>query len=361
MASPKVLAFINPAVSTGNVGDLFIVDSLKRIVACDRDQSFDVDPREPVDDSVIDRINREADAAIICGTNLWYRRMVKRRRWTFSLEQLRRIKVPIIPLGVGTTRHFDEADDGFEPQTLAQLRHIHAGCAVGSARDVRTAEALAKVGIRNVAMTGCPTLFRSLKPRWELRRNDSSNRVVVTVRKGAARNVRELIRQLEARGLEPVIAAQQDPDLAFRRRTWPGFRKPVRTLYTYDIKPYLDLVEGSRGAIGWRLHGNMLHLAHGNPAILCSNCSRGDSFCETFGLPRTPSPDGVTLPPAQIAETIDRLLDPVTFAALPGRYGQYRAAMARFLEANGLEHNLRDDDATPVCRALGTKSVAVTC
>src|SRR5918997_3620864 len=106
----SVIAFINPAVSTENVGDLFIVDSLKRILVHDRTRSFDVDPRKPIPRDTIDRINREADAAVICGTNLWYRRMPKPGRWMFGAEDLKQIRVPIVPFGVGTTRHFDDAD-----------------------------------------------------------------------------------------------------------------------------------------------------------------------------------------------------------------------------------------------------------
>ena len=335
----SVIAFINPAVSTENVGDLFIVDSLKRILDHDRDHSFDVDPRKPITRQAIDRINAEADAAVICGTNLWYKRMPKPGRWTFSLDDLNAIRVPVVPLGVGTTRHADD-DNDFEPETLAQLRRIHESCAVGSARDWRTAEVLNAAGIRNVSMTGCPTLYRSLAPAWRLRgRPAGARKVVVTVRKGAARNVRRLLKVLTGRGLEPVIAAQQDPD-NFLARPIPLIRKAWPTLYRYDMKPYADLVDEAVGAIGWRLHGNMIHLAHGNPAILFSNCSRGESFCETFGLPRVPSPDHVDLPDGRVEEMVDRLLDPATFAALPARYAEHRATMARFIEANGLRHNL---------------------
>ena len=163
----SVIAFINPSVSTENVGDLFIVDAIKRIIIHDRARSFDVDPRKPVSRETIDRINREADAAVICGTNLWYKRMSKPGRWMFTLDDLRAIKVPIIPVGVGTTRH-DGDDNGFEPATLRQIEHIHGSCAMGATRDIRTAEALAAAGISNVAMTGCPTLFRSLAPIWRL-------------------------------------------------------------------------------------------------------------------------------------------------------------------------------------------------
>jgi polysaccharide pyruvyl transferase WcaK-like protein len=341
-----VIAFINPAVSTENVGDLFIVDSLKKILVHDPEHSFDVDPRRPITERDIARMN-EADAAVIAGTNLWYRRMPKPGRWMFSLNDLEQIKTPIIPFGVGTTRHSDD-DHGFEPETEAQIKYIHQSCTVGSARDWRTAEVLNKAGIDNVAMTGCPTLFRSLEPHWKVNRRAGVKKVVVTVRKGQARNVKSLLKQLQARDLEPVIAAQQDGDnfLAKPMPVLPFLRPAVTTLYRYDIQPYLRLLEESVGAIGWRLHGNMIHLAHGNPAILFSNCSRGESFCQSFGLPRVPCPDHTRLEDGKIAEMIDALLDPGTFTALPGHYAEHRATMARFLDANALPHNLRGAPST---------------
>lgn len=348
----SVIAFINPAVSTRNVGDLFITDSLKRIVRHDRARSFDVDPRKPISRDTIDRINREADAAIICGTNLWYRHMPKRGRWMLSLDDLRAIQVPIIPFGVGTTRHSDD-DNDFEPETRAQIEHIHASCAMGAARDVRTAEVLDRAGIRNVAMTGCPTLFRSLAPIWRLRhRKRNLKKIVVTVRKGAAKNVYKLLKQLTSRGLEPVIAAQEENDRGLSGLPLPLVGRAWPTVYQYDVRPYIDLIDQSIGAIGWRLHGNMLHLAHGNPAILFSNCSRGESFCDAFGLPRISSPDHVELSDDLIGKMIDALLDPATFSNLPNRYAEHRGAMARFLEANGLKHNLAGADELALSAAM---------
>ncbi len=102
----SVIAFINPAVSTENVGDLFIVDSLKRLLAHDRANSFDIDPRKPISRKDIDRAN-EADAAVICGTNLWYKRMPKPGRWTFSLADLCAIKVPVSTSASESSRTVD--------------------------------------------------------------------------------------------------------------------------------------------------------------------------------------------------------------------------------------------------------------
>ena len=340
----QTLAFINPSLTTGNVGDLFIADSVKRILRFDRATSFDVDPRRPLSPVDIERINA-ADAAIIVGTNLWYRDMPKPGRWQLSFDDLRRIRVPIIPLGMGTTRHPGE-DNGFGPDTCAQLRLIHASCAVGSARDPRTALALAQAGIRNVSVTGCPTLFHSLQPTWELRRPMHTRRIVLTVRKGQKRNVHALLRLVRRRGLVPVVAAQQADDRLLCRGI-PFVRSVVPTLFRFATAPYRQLVEQSCGAIGWRLHGNMIHLAHGNPAMLFSNCSRGASFCELFGLPTMASPDHQRLSDAALSEMLDRFFDDATFAPLARRFPVVRAEMVRFLNANGLEHNLSDRGRYP--------------
>ena len=148
-----------------------------------------------------------------------------------------------------------------------------------------------------------------------------------------------------------MIAAQQDGD-NFLAKPIPLVRKGWPTVYEYDLRPYLELVDQAVGAIGWRLHGNMIHLAHGNPAILFANCSPGQSFCDTFGLPRVPSPDHVELPDATIAQMVDALLDPATFAGLPKTYAEHRQSMARFLEANGLEHHLAGADELALSAAV---------
>lgn len=339
---PGALAFIDPSLSTQNVGDLFIADSVRRILRFDEAASPRIDPRKPVTPADIDRIN-QTRAAVIVGTNLWYRQLSRPGRWMFTLEDLRKIRVPIIPFGVGTTRHGDD-DSGFEPDTLAQIRFIHESCALGSARDPRTLEELERAGLRNVNMTACPTMFRALSPQWRLREKQS-RRVAVTVRHGQKHNVRALLRRLRQRGLEPTVAAQQAKD-NFTAKRIPLVQEATPTLFEFTIEPYLKLVEEARGAIGWRLHGNMIHLAHGNPVILLSNCSRGESFCEAFDLPVIRCPDHHRLSKTEIAEHVEQLLDPRTFASFPRKYAEHRASMARFLEANGLEHNLSGEAAT---------------
>jgi len=371
----RVLAFINPRLSTRNVGDLFIEDAVKRILSYDAAESIDIDPRQPITSAQIEAINR-CDAAVIVGTNLWYRQLARPGRWCFTADQLREIRVPIIPLGVGTTRHQGE-DNAFDDDTLLQLRILHDTCSLASVRDERTVEALAEAGIRNVSLTGCPTLFRSLASEWTMRPLDRerptgdhaalasafpvratqfsalgvqpyrrATHVAVTVRKGQRANVKALTKLLQKQGYTLTIAAQQDKD-QFLSWGIPLLAPSVPTLYRYDIAPYVDLVERSFGAIGCRLHGNMFHLAHGNPAVFYANCSRAQSFCETFALPYYYCPDHEQLSAEQIGESVERLADRAEFTRFAERYAHFQRVMADTLTANGLEHRLKAAPAKP--------------
>lgn len=374
----RSLAFINPKLSTRNVGDLFIEDAVKRMLSYDAAQSVDIDPRQPITDRHIEAINR-CDAAVIVGTNLWYRRLARPGRWCFSAEQLRAIRVPIIPLGLGTTRHAGE-DNAFDEDTVRQLRIIHDSCHLASVRDERTREALAEAGIRNVALTGCPTLYRSLAAEWSMRPLDidrptgssgqgnnfpvratcysalgvqpyrRGDHIALTVRKGQRKNVATLVRLLQRRKFTLTVAAQQDKD---RFLGWgiPWISPSAPTLYRYDIAPYVDLVERSYGAIGCRLHGNMFHLAHGNPAVFLANCSRAESFCQTFDLPYYFCPDHEQLSVEQLSEAVDRLTDPGQYVAFAQRYAHYHRVLGETLLANGLEHRLKPATVAPQRRA----------
>lgn len=333
------VAFINPRLSTSNVGDFFIEDSVKKILNYDKDASIDIDPRKPLNPGDIERIN-QCDVAVIVGTNLWYAHVAKPGRWMISIDELDQINIPFVPLGVGTTQHKHELDSfRFDDETVALLKKIHEKCAASSARDPRTFEVLKAAGIDNVRMTGCPTLYRSLKPIWTLNKKDSKQ-VVITARKGHDRNLNIIVDELIKCGMKPVLAAQKIKDLYCSRRRFPFFQKKMKDLYEFDIKPYQKLVDESYGAIGWRLHGNMFHLAHGNPTMFFANCSRCWSFSQGFELPCIFAEDKEVIPKQQLVESVERFLNADYFDAFSERYQKNYSAMKSFLEENGIENNL---------------------
>lgn len=333
----QAIAFINPRLSTNNVGDYFIEDSAKRLIAYDKERSIDIDPRRPLRAGDIDRIN-ECDAAVIVGTNLWYKSIYKPNRWMISVEELRRIKIPFIPFGVGATLHRHDSDE-FDAESIALLKQIHGQCVEGSVRDPQTFEMLMKAGVSNIRMTGCPTLYRSLKSSWQLNKKSVTD-VVVTVRKGQDSNIKIILDELRRSGVTPIIAAQKKQDLYCARRRFPFFKDSPEALYEFNIEPYQRLVDEAYGAIGWRLHGNMFHLAHGNPAVFFANCSRVKSFAEAFSLPCIYAEDGEKVAKRDLISSVEHLLAADIFSSFPARYAEYYLEMAKFLEANGIAHNL---------------------
>jgi polysaccharide pyruvyl transferase WcaK-like protein len=259
------------------------------------------------------------------------------------VDELKKINIPVVPMGVGTTRHEGE-DDDFTADSVKLLAQIHSQCHESSARDPRTYEVLRKAGCSNVRMTGCPTLYRSLKPRWTLNRKDSRE-VVVTVRKRQDSNIKLILQELAKNRYEPVIAAQKKQDLYTARKRFPWLKPGPRSLYEFNIEPYQALVDNAYGSIGWRLHGNMFHLAHGNPAVFFANCSRVKSFCEAFDLPYVYAEDGTRLSRSVLVESVEHLLAADIYEKFPGNYARYYAEMAKFLDNNGIAHKLEAKDS----------------
>ena len=110
----------------------------------------------------------------------------------FRIDDLRHIRVPVIPFGVGTTQS-SARTTGSARRPSSSSGGIHGSCSLASVRDPRSAEALAEAGIQNVAMTGCPTLFRGLARDWRLRTGKGARRVDVTSRDGQRKNAKVLL------------------------------------------------------------------------------------------------------------------------------------------------------------------------
>lgn len=332
------VAFINPRLSTSNVGDIFIEKSVKKIVNYNPETSVDIDPRKPVSKLDIERINN-CDYALIVGTNLWYQDIYKENRWMITPEQLKNIKVPIIPYGVGTTVHNKNEFD-FNKTSKYIIELIHDSCEMGSVRDPETQRLLERTGIYNSVMTGCPTVFRSLKDSWKLNLKNSKS-IALTARKGHNKNIRELIGIIKNRGYEITIPAQKENDL-FCSSKWGIFGKSRLTdsVYIFDDKPYETIVDNSYGAIGWRLHGNIFHLSKGNPTFFFANCSRVMSFCEAFGLPYIYAEDGTKISQNRLEESVNKFFNADYYDDFSDNYKKYYAITKGFFEKNGINNNL---------------------
>ncbi len=84
-----------------------------------------------------------------------------------------------------------------------------------------------------------------------------------------------------------------------------------------------------------------MHLSAGKPVSFFANCSRADSFCEAFSLPRVYAEDGETISEEELISAIERLQSSAAFDAFAKQYRHFYEETVKFLTLNGLPHNLK--------------------
>ncbi len=148
--------------SKNNAGDFLIKHRAKQLFAWlrpDRDV-VDVDGWKAFDDATLDLVNG-SHALILMGGPALQEKM--RPRVYALVDDLDRIKVPIVSMGIGWYSHrggwADTHQYPLSRPTLELLDRIESSGLISSVRDYHTLNALACHGYKRYAMTGCPALY----------------------------------------------------------------------------------------------------------------------------------------------------------------------------------------------------------
>jgi Polysaccharide pyruvyl transferase len=140
-----------------NIGDAFVYDSSLKLM---RFKELGVLKISNPSDADIDRYNSEYDFAILRGSNYLHPEM----DWLNAPSVLSRIKIPIIAFGIGA-----QAPAKGKLKLTKDARRVLDCIAERSVsfgvRGTYTAKVLWSLGIRNVRIVGCPTVFRNNDPR----------------------------------------------------------------------------------------------------------------------------------------------------------------------------------------------------
>jgi polysaccharide pyruvyl transferase WcaK-like protein len=281
------VTLLSPAIGTTNAGDRFIETAVRRLLGPDV-RLHALSTRRELTRAEIAAINA-SQAAVICGTNLY------QEHWeapALSARALRRIRVPVVPLGVGASGAERETVR-LRPDVADVVRRIHASCALGSARDPGTMELLEGLGIENARLTGCPVLH------WEHRATlpelgaQPRTRVLVAARNYLMHHehpqdhpvklsyMRQVIDALPPDAVRCVIHETVDAEL-FERLGIPA----EQIVWPASTEEYVELYsDPSSVVLACRLHAGMLALATGAPAVFVGHDTRTYSFCEMVGLP----------------------------------------------------------------------------
>jgi hypothetical protein len=352
-----------------NIGDSVVYDSTLKLLQCD--EYSPIDPNN-VTDKMIDVINSEFSYGLIRGSNYLHSAM----DWGNLASFISRLKVPIVAPGIGM-----QAPLGVKPHLsdaaikIVRLLAEHS-TSLGVRGDI-TAEALWHVGVRNVRVVGCPSVFRRLKSRWEVDseklahvQNGPLDRLKVsfTLRReigpGYVTDVRhylgqqkELIKQV-ASSTEMTLFAQGELFEKFfwagrRDLFWPLYKELMETgwavgaddwivdvyrkclFYSDDIPVFVNELSKADLATGYRVHGVLPSMANGVPGVLVDYDARTHELIDTFGIPSV----------AVDEATLDRVLETARthdYGRTQRKYRQVWSEMRTFLQENGVVHAMSD-------------------
>jgi hypothetical protein len=358
-----------------NIGDWFVTKIADRLL--DFDELLLL--TRAATDADWEVVNSECEALVLKGGNYiqddWFSK-------TIGLPTFQKAEIPIVLLGAGLQAPIG-GRVSFADEEVEILRLIHDSCASSSVRGESTAEALAAIGIDNVVVTGCPTIFWSRKPRLEVREptDDSAafsfRQALYSTDPGVHRaqfDAMNLIRERFGRvkvlmqgeevlvqhfvqattwGAEFKARVEQLPGLELMRiervpldpdelreeihYVFDRYADPTtvdwmldNAFFSYDIGQYLDEYRAAGMVIGCRLHSNLLALASETPTFYLTYDERTQELVELFDIPSCRL--------WEFGPHVD-LLDQ-DWGPFEERYAHHYHEMRGFLEANGLRSRM---------------------
>ena len=241
-------------------------------------------------------------------------------------------------------------------------------CQTLSVRDEYTADVLAKFGIKNTIVTGCPSNFINLDPRlgakiiektatqeksedWhQIRTHIAEVSGGHTMSKDVLRVTLELLDNsssfyvIQSPNLVPFLLRETNEihplylnNTPFTRGDKSRLRSVLRKklMCFSSIESWLDFARTCDLSVGMRIHGNMIPLQAGVPSVVISHDSRTTGLSGFMGIP--------SMVPAQYMEYVKT--KPAAIFELIGRkmeaYDHTRMRLAKimtaFLKENHIE------------------------
>lgn len=341
-----------------NTGDVLVYDSILKHLAYDEISNLQFShaaekefwPRE------------EPNATIVRGSNY----LSATLDLGHVVPLLKRLKGPIVPMGVGAqSAAFGKLTI---PEASAEAwRVIASKCQSIGVRGVYSAEVFNSLGIKNVRVIGCPSFYRSLQPSVKLRdvnrrglrlgltlnkylSGDYASNTVKTRRvqrallKAVAEDEQSLLYSQGEREESLAVFSSGDEKSALIRSILNCFSLPEspsllnllnnRMVAHFDVDVWArDVKMNVDCMVGFRLHGNVMALHQGIPAVFFTYDSRTRELASLFQVPAL---DIENFEPVNL----DQIIGNSNFSEFENAYSANYQEYFLFLEENRLLHRL---------------------
>ena len=306
---------------------------------------------------VPETINARYDALVVPAAN-W---LGSHAQWDWFADLIEKVEIPVITIGIGAQASESRRDRiEWNDSSLRLARVLAAKAPYMSTRGHYTSACLQQLGILNVVTTGCPSIYKDF-PRIASPREEAlalqSTRYAISKAFAETPSINQalfqmafehrldMIYQSEPEEMHYLLKGEAADFLSNKHQlaalcTLYGAESPEALIFYlnhhaklfYDLNAWSRYLQTRSGVLGTRLHGSILALNSGVPAVLIPHDSRtGEmaSFADipTAGLRSFPWTERDM---AQIPEIMDQV----------GKYEETRLAnkaiYRQFLAANGL-------------------------
>lgn len=281
-----------------NVGDFLIASKSKELISDITKESdfLELDRWRSLDNE-LDKINKSR-AVFICGGPAYGRSFFP--DLLPMTNELTKIKVPIIPFGIGLEGIKSTEIEKFEftSSSLAALKYLHNNIKFSGVRDEITLRVMKKAGIENVVLTGCPVMYNKQYSLQDFIAPARINKIVITPPAGKTLHAQAfaLGYALRKRFTDAKIVASFHRGThsdKYTNRTTAAVEQglvyaykllginSLDTSYSVEkIKFYNDFDLH----VGYRVHAHVYFTSINKPTFLLQEDTRGIGMTNTLGL-----------------------------------------------------------------------------
>ena len=280
----KKIKLYSPGISSLNVGDEIIVDSIKKEMNFLFDDSLciELSTHTPLSRFYMKAIG-EVDYSFVCGSNLLMGNMnnLLFRQWDIRPSIYKFIN-PCILIGVGWWQY----NNDMNLYTKLLYKKILSNKYLHSVRDSYTEKKLEDAGIKNVINTGCATMWSLTKEHCSKIPQEKANKVIFTLTDYRPDELNDniLIKKKKKNYDEVFYWVQGSGDLDYIKKL-KEFDKTIKII-SPSLRRYDEVLEKYEiDYIGTRLHGGIRALQKQRRTVIIGVDNRAEEKKKDFNLP----------------------------------------------------------------------------
>lgn len=246
---------------------------------------------------------------------------------------IRKLNKPIVIAGLGANS-FNGYDKDFHkklnPELIKFLKFLSNNSNKIGIRGYFTEEILSNLNIKNTTVIGCPSYYEMGKDRI-IRKNVNIQKPKILLSSFFCNefltNNYQVMQDLQEKKIIKAIAFndfEEDIEL-------DDFKKMKQKQFKIfsDIQSWKNFVSNFDFTIGYRLHGSILSINAGVPAVCCNGDSRAREMCEFLKIPYNPS--------IGVKDDVIKILEEIDCDKINNHYLFLYQNFKNFLKNNNLE------------------------